>query len=210
MKKSLFLMLFSLFMGCSSTLLVNSWKNPDILKLTTDKLLVVGIAQNINARSLFEEKLRSQFFLRDINAIKSLDVFNPEFTHAQKSEEDITEELKMIKDKGFDAVLVTAVKGVENKRVSGKEYDDVNYRFNTFNDYYFTYQDIYFQPNYYEEYKVYHVETSLYSITSNNERALVWSGSIDIIDPSKAHDTVIDFVNTIIKSLEKERLIKKL
>ena len=116
----------------------------------------------------------------------------------------------MIKDKGFDAVLVTAVKGVENKRVSGKEYDDVNYRFNTFNDYYFTYQDIYFQPNYYEEYKVYHVETSLYSITSNNERALVWSGSIDIIDHSKAHDTVIDFVNTIIKSLEKERLIKKL
>jgi len=210
MKKSLFLMLFSLFIGCSSTQLVNSWKNPDTPNFKTDKLLVVGIAQNRNARSLFEEKLRSQFFLRDINAVKSLDVFNSEFTHSQKSEEDIQDELKIIKDKGFDAVLVTAVKGVENKRVSAKEYSDLDYRFNTFRDYYFTNQDIYFQPDYYEEYKVYHVEASLYSIRSNNERALIWSGSIDIIDPSKAHDTVIDFVNTIIKSLEKERLIKKL
>jgi len=210
MKKLSYFILFSLLIGCSSTRLVNSWRNPDTSNFKTDKLLVVGIAQNINARSLFEEKLRSQFFLRDINAVKSLEVFEPDFTYSQKSEEDIKDEVKMIKDKGFDAVLVTAVKGVENKRVSEKEYYDVKYRFNRFRDYYYTYQDIYYQPNYYEEYKVYHVESSLYSITSDVERTLIWTGSIDIIDPSKVHNTVIDFVNRIIKSLEKERLIKKL
>lgn len=210
MKKLSYFILFSLLIGCSSTRLVNSWTNPDTVNFKTDKLLVVGIAQNINARSLFEEKLRSQFFLRDINAVKSLKVFDPNFTYTQKSEEAIKEEVKMIKDKGFDAVLVTAVKGVENKRVSGKEYYDYNYRFNRFRDYYYTYQDIYYQPNYYEEYKVYHVESSLYSITSDAERTLIWTGTIDIIDPSKVHNTVIDFVNRIIKSLEKERLIKKL
>ncbi len=203
-------MLFSILIGCSSTRLVNSWKNPDTPIFKTEKMLVVGIAQNLNARSLFEEKLRSQFFLRDINAVKSLEIFEPNFTLSQKSEKDIKEEVKMIKDQGFDAVLVTAVKGVENKKVSEKDYRDVNYRFSRFKDYYFMHQDIYYQPGYYEEYKVYHVESSLYSITSDAERTLVWTGSIDIIDPSKVHNTVIDFVDRIIKSLEKEQLIKKL
>ena len=210
MKKLCYFFLFSLLIGCSSTQLVSSWKNPETPSFKPDKLLVVGIAQNINARSLFEEKLRSQFFLRDINAVKSLEIFEPDFTYSQKSEEDIKEEVKMIKDKGFDAILVTAVKGVENKRVREKEYYDVNYRFNRFDDYYFTYQDIYYQPRYYEEYKVYHVESSLYSITSDAERTLIWTGSIDIIDPLKVHNTVIEFVNRIVKSLEKEKLIKKL
>jgi len=210
MKKILFFFFFILLFGCSSTRLVNSWKNPDTPNFKTDKILVVGIAQNINARSLFEEKLRSQLFLRDINAIKSLKIFEPDFTLSQKSEKDIKEEVKMIKDQGFDAVLVTAVKGVENKKVSDKDYRDVNYRFNSFKDYYFMHQDVYYQPGYYEEYKVYHVESSLYSITSDAERTLVWTGSIDIIDPSKVHNTVIDFVDRIIKSLEKEQLIKKL
>ncbi len=210
MKKLCYFMLFSILIGCSSTRLVNSWRNPDTPIFKTDKMLVVGITQNINARSLFEEKLRSQFFLRDINAVKSLEIFEPDFTLSQKSEKDIKKEVKMIKDQGFDAVLVTAVKGIENKKVSEKDYRDVNYRFNRFKDYYFMHQDIYYQPGYYEEYKVYHVESSLYSITSDAERTLVWTGSIDIIDPSKVHNTVIDFVDRIIKSLEKEQLIKKL
>ena len=210
MKKLCYFFLFSLLIGCSSTRLVSSWKNSDTLDFKTDKILVVGMTQNLNARSLFEEKLRSQLFLRDINAIKSLEVFTPGFTHSRKTEEDIIESVKVLKQKGFDAILVTAVKGAEIKKVRHKEYYDVNYRFNSYRNYYFMHQDIYYQPGYYEEYKVYHVESSLYSITSDAERTLVWTGSIDIIDPSKVHNTVIDFVDRIIKSLEKEQLIKKL
>ncbi|MDX5583592.1 MAG: hypothetical protein QNK20_01490 [Aureibaculum sp.] len=210
MKKLCYFFLFSLLIGCSSTRLVSSWKNSDTPDFKTDKILVVGMTQNLNARSLFEEKLRSQLFLRDINAIKSLEVFTPEFTHSRKTEEDIIESVKVLKQKGFDAILVTAVKGAEIKKVRHKEYYDFNYRFNSYRNYYFMHQDIYYQPGYYEEYKVYHVESSLYSITSDAERTLVWTGSIDIINPSKVHNTVIDFVERIIKSLEKEQLIKKL
>lgn len=210
MKKLCYFFLFSLLIGCSSTRLVSSWKNSDTPDFKTDKILVVGMTQNLNARSLFEEKLRSQLFLRDINAIKSLEVFTPEFTHSRKTEEDIIESVKVLKQKGFDAILVTAVKGAEIKKVRHKEYYDFNYRFNSYRNYYFMHQDIYYQPGYYEEYKVYHVESSLYSITSDAERTLVWTGSIDIIDPSKVHNTVIGFVDRIIKSLEKEQLIKKL
>jgi len=168
------------------------------------------MTQNLSARSLFEEKLRSKLFLRDINAVKSLEIFNPEFTHSRKTEEDIIASVKVLKEKGFDAILVTAVKGTENKKVSHKEYYNVNYRYNRYRNYYFIYQDIYYQPNYYEEYKVYHVESSLYSITSDAARTLIWTGSFDIIDPLKVHNTVVDYVERIIKSLEKEQLIKKL
>ena len=210
MKNILLLFFFILLFGCSSTRLVNSWKNPEITSFKPEKLLVVGMAQDLNARSLFEEKLRSQFFLRDINAVKSLKIFDPEFTHSKKNEEDISEAINMIKDKGFDAVLVTAVKGVENKKITDKGYDDIDYNVNRFGNYYLLHQNIYHQPGYYEEYKVYHVESSLYNITSESERTLVWRGSIDMIDPTKVHNTVIEFVDRIIKSLEKEKLIKKI
>jgi len=210
MNKILYFFFFILLLGCSSTQLVNSWKNPDITSFKPDKLLVVGMAQNLNARSLFEEKLRSQLFLRDINAVKSLKIFDSEFTHSKKNEEDISEAVKMIKDKGFDAVLVTAVKGVENKIVTDKGYHDIDYKVNRFGNYFLLNQGIYHQPGYYEEYKVYHVESSLYSITSDSERTLIWKGSIDMIDPTKVHNSVIEFVDKIIKSLEKEKLIKKI
>ena len=210
MKKLCYFFLFSILIGCSSTQLVSSWKNPDTPNFKTDKILVVGMTQNLSARSLFEEKLRSQLFLRDINAVKSLEIFNPEFTHSRKTEEDIIASVKVLKEKGFDAILVTAVKGAENKKVHHKEYYDVNYRFNRYRNYYFIYQDIYYQPSYYEEYKIYHVESSLYSITSDAERTLIWTGSFDIIDPLKVHNTVVDYVERIIKSLEKEQLIEKL
>ncbi len=117
MKKLCYFFLFSLLIGCSSTRLISSWKNPDTPIFKTNKMLVVGMTQNLNARSLFEEKLRSQLFLRDINAIKSLKVFTPEFTHSRKTEEDIIESVKVLEEKGFDAILVTAVKGAENKKV---------------------------------------------------------------------------------------------
>jgi len=210
MKNIFFLFIFILLVGCSSTRLVNSWKNPEITSFKPDKLLVVGMAQNLNARSLFEEKLRSQLFLRNINAVKSLKIFDPEFTHSKKNEADISEAVNMIRDKGFDAVLVAAVKSVENKKVMDKGYDDIDYNVNRFENYYFLNQDIYHHPGYYEEYKVYHVESSLYNITSDSKRTLIWKGSIDMIDPTKVHNSVIEFVDRIIKSLEKEKLIKKI
>ena len=207
MKNLLYLIIFALLIGCSSTKLVNSWKNPEIQRFEPQKLLVVGMTQNLSARDQFEQGLKEELTLRGVNTIKSLETFNPEFTHSKKTEEDIQQVVMMLKEKGFDAVLVTALRGVENKTITHREYYDLNYRVGRFRNYYFIYQDIYYHPRYYDEYKVYHLETSLYNIGSDDERTLLWTGYIDLIDPSKVDKTIKDYVNQVIKGLEKDGLI---
>ena len=209
MKNLFYLLIFTLLIGCSSTKLVNSWKNPEIQRFEPQKLLVVGMTQNLSARDQFEQNLKDELTLRGINTIKSLETFNPEFTHSKKTEEDIQQVVMMLKEKGFDAVLVTALKGIENKAITHREYYDINYRVGRFRNYYFIYQDIYYHPSYYDEYKVYHLETSLYDISSDDERTLLWTGYIDLIDPAKVNKTIKDYVDEVIKGLEKDRLITK-
>jgi hypothetical protein len=168
------------------------------------------MTEHISARTLFEQKLSTELANRGFNTVKSLDIFSPDFTHAKKTEEDISTLIKMLREKGVDAVIVTAVKGIEKKKVVRREYYNFYLRRHGFRDYYFINQDIYFHPEYYDIYKIYHVETSLYNINSDDERSLVWIGYIDIIDPSTITDTIDDYVKEIMASLEKEGVVKKL
>lgn len=210
MKRLVLLIAIGLLLGCSSTRLVESWKNPQSTTFNPNKLLVVGMTEHISARTLFEQKLSAELVNRGFNTVKSLDIFSPDFTHAKKTEEDISALVKMLRDKGFDAVMVTAVKGIEKKKVVRRDYYNFYVRRHGFRDYYFINQDIYFYPQYYDIYKIYHVETSLYNINSDDEKSLVWIGYIDIIDPSTITDTVDDYVKEIMTSLEKEGVVKKL
>jgi hypothetical protein len=71
------------------------------------------------------------------------------------------------------------------------------------------YQDIYYNPEYYDEYTVYHAETSLYCICPTKDRELIWKGYIDIIAPQSIEETVNDYVNLVLLILEKEMLINQ-
>ena len=61
----------------------------------------------------------------------------------------------------------------------------------------------------YIKYKVFHLEVSLYNLTSKNEKALVWIGSYDIVDPKRINTTVTNYVSAIIKSLEEKQIINE-
>ena len=82
-----------------------------------------------------------------------------------------------------------------------------NYYWRRFGRYYYLYQDVYFDRGYYEKYNVYHIEASLYNLKENNDKSLVWVASYDIVDPNTINTTINDYVNAIIKSLEKENII---
>ena len=54
-------LLLLLCLGCSSASLVENWKNPDIVLFDAQKVLIVGMTQNQNARESFEAKLQKEF-----------------------------------------------------------------------------------------------------------------------------------------------------
>jgi len=75
-----------LFMGCSSTSLVTNWKNPDIVIFDANRVLIVGMTQQEEARVKFETKLQEEFAKRDIESFRSIDLFDIEFTSSERSE----------------------------------------------------------------------------------------------------------------------------
>lgn len=195
--------------SCMSTKLIESWKNPDYQTFTPKNVLVIGVTPDFDARSAFEFKLKSELNARKIIALQSAVVFETSFTDSKQTEADIEKQLNLLRSKGYDAILVSVVKGVENNQSYASESSKTDYHLRRFSPYYLLYQDAYFNQNYYNSYRVFHIETSLYSLKSNEIKSLVWSGNYDIVDPNNATKTIDGYVKAIIKSLEKEKIIPK-
>lgn len=200
-----------LLSACSSTRFVDSWKNPGITSFEPKKMLVVGMTDNLTARKIFEEKLKNAFVLRNIYAVESTDIIDGTFTNAKKSEQEIDEMIKKIAAQGFDTVMITSIKGIDERvNYQTEYYPTIGYRWSRFGRYYYWYQDIYYRPQYYDSYKVYNVETVIYNINENDTKSLVWVGALNLVDPQTITSTVNEYVDKIIKQLEYERLIKSL
>ncbi|WP_299124362.1 hypothetical protein [uncultured Winogradskyella sp.] len=196
-----------LLLSCNSTQLVDTWKNPEITTYSPTKVLVVGLTSNLEARQEFENKLKYEFEMRGAEAASSMDVFNPSF----KSEKLTIDDLKALENDltndGFDTILFTKIVGVEDKMVEKIDYGDFDETHKKFREDYLKHQDIFYDPEYYDAYTVYHAETSMYCICPSKDRELIWKGYIDIIDPRSGDDTIKNYVNLILLILEEEQLI---
>ncbi len=209
MKNLTSLLLVFVLVSCSSTQLVNNWKNPDIDTFEPTKILIVGMTSNKSARKKFEKQFKEEYLSRGIEAVTSLEMFGKSFTEGEKTEAALKEmENKLIND-GFNSILFTKVIGVEDKIIFSEEYGDFENTHRRFRDDYYMNQDIYYNRKYYEKYKVYHTETSLYCVCSEKERELIWKGYIDIIDPGSVKGTIDDYINLVLFVLEEQQLINK-
>ena len=208
MKKILFLIMTLLLMNCTTTELVERWKNPTIDSLSVTKVLIVGMTSNIEARKQFEEKLKNEYEARGIETVMSLELFESAFTTEKKSKLELRIVEQILATSYFDAILFTKIQGVESKVAYTKTFKDKEYLDIRFKDDYYQNQEIYYNPNYNKKFNIYHAETSLYCICPLKERELIWKGSIDIVDPSTMQETVDDYVNLLIFTLEEEKLLK--
>jgi len=209
--KAFYLMVAALLLtGCSSTRMIDSWKNSNYTNYTPKKVLIIGLTDNLTGRKLFEERLKKELTKRGVWAFESYDVFAPTFTNLKQTEEDIQKEVQKISQQGFDAILISAVKGVDEKVATylGDNFIRDTY-WRHFEPYYYINQDVYFTEGYYNKYKIYRIEASLYNIKEHNDKSLVWVATFDIVDPKKISSTVANYVNAIMRSLEKEGVITK-
>ncbi|AOW20663.1 hypothetical protein [Urechidicola croceus] len=210
MKRLFFLIiLLAMFSSCTTTQLVDNWKNPDINIFETSKILIVGITSNKKARKEYEKRLKNEYELRGIDAVMSIDILDDEFTFDEKSPSELAKVEDQLIEDGFDAILLTKVIGVEDRIAFNQSYEDEKNLDRNFKDEYYMYQDIYYNPEYYEQYAVYHAETSLYCICATEDRELIWKGYIDVVDPSSVKETVKDYVNLVMYALEEQQLINK-
>lgn len=196
-----------LFLGCSSTKLVSTWKNPDIVLFDAYKVLVVGMTQDENVRTEFETRLTDKLNEKGIEAMRSMDLFDVEFTSSEKSEEELSEVEGQLLDKGFDAILFTKVVGTENRRTFRERMNNLNEMYTRFSTDYLEHQDIYYNSEYYETFNIYTVETSLYCICVDKERELIWRSDIDVLEPIKMEKTIESYIKLIASKMGEQDVI---
>ncbi|AKA34246.1 hypothetical protein [Flagellimonas lutaonensis] len=208
MKKMAAILAILMMASCSSTRFVDSWRNKEVTNFDPNKVLIVGMTDNLTARKIFEEKLKESFIARGINAHESSMVLDEAFTDSKKSEAEVEAMKNELIADGFDAVVITAVIGIDEDRLyQSGHYTFGNYWWYRFGRYYYRFQDVYYTPGYYKDYKVFHIETSIYNIKEDEGKTLVWVGTFKIVDPSNITTTVNDYVERIVQQLESEGII---
>lgn len=194
--------------SCTNTELIEYWRSPEADSFHMSKVLVIGMTPNIEARKQFESRVKKELKQKGIEAVMSLEVLEPTYSIENKSQKQIQVMDDILTSNFFDAILFTKVKGVEDRLVYSRDYKSKEYLDVKFKEDYFNHQDIVNNPKYYEEYKVFHAETSLYCICPQKARELIWKGYIDIVDPVSVEETVDDYVNLLLLALEEQELLK--
>ncbi|MBC8753516.1 hypothetical protein H2O64_02460 [Kordia sp. YSTF-M3] len=198
-----------LLASCSTARMTDTWTNKEYTNYQPKKVLIVGLTENLTARQIFEEQLKNELADRGIVAVESYTVFKPSFTNLKQTQEAIEQEISRVSKQGFDAILISAVKGVDEKETYSGDRYRTDYYWRRFGRYYYLHQDVYLVEGYYNKYKVYHIEASLYNLKEDSDKSLVWVASYNIVDPKQISTTVTNYVTAIIKSLEQEELIRK-
>lgn len=207
MKTKLITLCVLILSGCSSTKLVSTWKNPDIVLFDAYKVLVVGMAQDENVRVEFETRLKERLNNKGIEAMRSVDLFDVQFTSSKKSEEELSAVEEQLLDKGFDAILFTKVVGTENKRTFRERMRNLNSMYTNFSYDYLDHQDIYYDSGYYETFNIYQTETSLYCICVDKERELIWRGNIDVSEPVNMDKTIDAYIKLIAEKMQEQEVL---
>lgn len=194
-------------MGCSSTRLVGTWKNPDIVLFDAYQVLVVGMFRDDHARMEFETKFVDELKKQGVDAMRSIDLFDVDFTSSQRSEKEIEEVEEQLLEKGFDAILFTKVVGTENRSTFKEHLNNIDKMLVRFSNDYLEHQDIYYDPEYYDSFNIYHAETSLYCICVGKERDLIWRGEVDVTEPQNVEKAIDSYIKLITKSMGEQEVI---
>lgn len=196
-----------LLQSCSSSELVENWKNPDIDVFSAEKVLVLAMTNDVKNRKMFEKRLVDQLEDKGVNAVNSDDFFNPEFTSRPRTEGELDDLEREMLAEGFDAILVSKIVGAEDKVTLVQSYRNWDRTFNGFEDDYYSSQGLYIEDEKMEKYTVYHAESALYCICPTKEREVIWKGSIDVTEPDSDRKAIKDYINMLVWALEEQDLL---
>jgi hypothetical protein len=196
-----------LLLGCSSTRQIQSWKNPKFEIFKPKKILVIGVTPNHEARKAFEFQMITELNAREITALQSAVVFESSFKDSEQTEKDIEFEVNKLISKGYDTVLVSLVKAVEDYQSYGSSSSKSDYYLKRSLVYYITYNDDVDYQDYFSNYQVFNIEASIYNLNKDSEIVLVWRATFDLIDPGSTSKTISVYTKKLIKALEKEKII---
>jgi hypothetical protein len=187
--------------GCcaASSRIVNEWTNSDHSLPRFRKMLVIAVSKSPGIRRTFEDEFVAKLKAAGVDAAPS---------YRYIPEEGQTAEARMletVKHAGADAAIITRLVRMEKKT----EVTPGFYRpapavtFGFYRGYSAAWLGYYDPPTIYQR-DIYISEANLYDLTKNQ---LVWSGTVQTVDPSDINKEIKRYVDTVIKALKSKNLL---
>ena len=203
MKKLIILTLVvtSLTACTSSTEITSSWRAPKISR-SYHTIMIAGLTHSVEAKSIIEKDLAEALAAKGITAYKSMDYFAPNFT------KDIQREdmMKRIRTIGADAIITASIVDRETQPsyVPGSPmmYPPIGYR--GFWGYYNYSFPIMYSPGYYQQDRIYYIETNVYD---THTEELIWSAQSKSYNPPDLSGFSADLADRVVTKLQKDGII---
>ncbi|HWY41889.1 MAG TPA: hypothetical protein VNX66_00225 [Candidatus Sulfotelmatobacter sp.] len=190
-----------------SVKMVTSWFNPDYQGQTFHKILVIGVAQNLEVRADFEDEMAAQIARPGIETIPGNHILlRPD----PSVKLDLDYLRGQIRDNHIDAVVVSRLLKVDRKVtvVPSSTYIAPYPYYYSFYGYLGAVYPMVYDPGYTREDTTVSVETNFYA-TSKPDGDLVWNGVSKSFNPKSAKKVADGLVKELPKQMEKDGLLPK-
>lgn len=193
--------------SAESVKMITSWFNSNYQGQTFHKILVIGVAQNLEVRADFEDAMAAEIARSGIETIPGNNILlRPD----PKAKLDLDYLRGQIRDNHIDAVVVSRVLKVDKKVtvVPSSTYVAPFPYYYSFYGYLGAVYPTVYDPGYTQEDTTVVVETNVYA-TSKPDGDLVWNGVSKSFNPKSAKKVVDGLVKEVPKQMEKDGLLPK-
>jgi len=204
---SVFLLTVLTAVSAKSIKIVTSWFNPKYEGHTFHKILVIGVAQDLEVRADFEDEMASKIARPGIETIPGNQILlRPD----PKAKPDLDYLRAQIRDNHIDAVVVSRLLKVDKEVtfIPSSTYIAPFPYYYSFYGYLGAVYPVIYDPGYEREDTTVSVETNVYA-TSKPDGDLVWTGVSESFNPKSAKKVADDLVKEVPKQMEKDGLLPK-
>jgi hypothetical protein len=187
--------------------MITSWFNPNYAGQTFHKILVIGVAQDLEVRADFEDEMAAEIARPGIETIPGNHILLRPDPDAKP---DLDYLRGQVRDNHIDAVVVSRLLKVDKKVTSipSSTYIAPYPYYYSFYGYVGAVYPLVYDPGYTREDTTVSVETNVYA-TSKADGDLVWNGVSKSFNPKSAKKIADGLVKEVPKQMEKDGLLPK-
>ena len=187
--------------SCGGTNLSYIWKDPHYGGGYFTSVMVVGVSKNLTHRRMFEDEFVREFARRGVKAVSSESILAPGAPLNRDTVKAAADSLPV--DVVLAARLLTA--GEEDVYQPPSTSSTPGSSARAFDVYFYATGGYSPSPGRVSKHYMVRLETNLFDVGSEK---LVWTAASTTMDPESVHEVINTLCASVMKSLQKERLIR--
>lgn len=194
--------------ACSTpTMVSSSWRKPNASANGFHNIFVAALTKEVSTKQNLESGLQTLLQQKGLTVEKSVDVFPPTFSSQTGQQRQLV--MSQIQRTNADGILTVALlrRETESHWVGGSGYWNPGLRYGYYNQFWSYYNNWYptlYSPGYYDQTKIYYIETNLYNAKTEE---LIWTAQTRTYDPTSTESFLKGYVDAIYDRMVKDGLV---